>query len=126
MNSNMPWSRRAFLQSVGYTSALSVMKKAIPGYRVSSLNEPNSTSPAGFAYVGSGDDAASSSLQVFEVRGDHWHLKQTIPSRSPVSLALHPVRQFLYVANAVDEHEHLPRGTVEAYKIDVHDGSLVL
>ena len=126
MNSNMPWSRRAFLQSVGYTSALSVMKKAIPGYRVSSLNEPNSTPPAGFAYVGSGDDAASSSLQVFEVRGDHWHLKQTIPSRLPVSLALHPVRQFLYVANAVDEHEHLPRGTVEAYKIDVHDGSLVL
>lgn len=126
MNSKMPWSRRAFLQGVGCTSALSVLNMAIPDAQASSSNEPDGISPARFAYVCSGNEAGLSGIQAFEVRGDQWHLKQTIPSRSPVSLALHPDRQFLYVANAVDEHEHLPRGTVEAYKINGHDGSLVL
>jgi 6-phosphogluconolactonase len=126
MKSNTPWSRRAFLQGVGYASAFSVLNKSTLGSKASLPIGPDATPLTGFAYVGSGDDAVSSEIHVFEMRGDHWKLRQSIPSRSPVSLSLHPNRQFLYVANAVDEYEKLPRATVEAYKIDARDGSLVL
>jgi 6-phosphogluconolactonase (cycloisomerase 2 family) len=120
MRPDTRWSRRAFLQGVGYTSALGVLRQSIPGSKVLSP-----ISPVGFAYVGSGRGTEGSScIHVFEVREDQWTLKQSVPSPSPVSLALHPDQQYLYVANDLDTYEGLPRGTIEAYKIDAHDGSL--
>jgi 6-phosphogluconolactonase len=128
MRPHTPWSRRAFLQGMGYTSALGVLNKAIPA-----PGRSNAILPTGFAYLASSGEEAgeangvdTSGIHVFEVRGDDWYWKQTIPSRSPVSLVLHPNQQFLYAANAVDEYERLPRGTVEAYRIDAHSGSLAL
>jgi 6-phosphogluconolactonase len=39
---------------------------------------------------------------------------------------LSPAQQSLYVANEIDEHEGLPRGTVEAFHIRPEDGRLTL
>ncbi len=60
------------------------------------------------------------------MRDNRWDWIQSLPSRSPVSLALHPSRRLLYAANEIDEYEGLPRGTVEAYKINASDGTLTL
>ena len=48
------------------------------------------------------------------------------PSRAPACLLLSPAQRTLYVANEVDVHEGLPRGTVEAYRVDPLDGRLTL
>jgi 6-phosphogluconolactonase len=133
MTSGTPWSRRAFLRGVGYTSALGVLSGVSPGSKMPVQSSLNSIPKVGFAFVGSRGkeigspgDGSASGIHVFQVRSDDWSWKQTIPSRSPVCLALHPNEQFLYVANDVDEYERLPRGTVEAYKIDAHHGTLDL
>jgi len=114
------------MQGMGYASALGVLSRAIPV-----PDGPNAIPLTGFGYLASAGDRASpadgvgaSGIHVFEVHGDHWNWKQSIPSLSPASLTLHPNQRVLYVANEVDEHENLPRGTVEAYKIHAHDGSL--
>jgi 6-phosphogluconolactonase (cycloisomerase 2 family) len=125
MNQDVQWSRRAFVKGIGCTSVLSALNKAVAS-RPSLLAQHEEFFGRGFAYIASTGDAGSSGIHVFDVRGDHWNWKQSISSRLPVSLALHPNRQYLYVANQVDEYEGLPRGTVEAYKINSDDGSLTL
>ncbi len=75
-----------------------------------------------FAYVASGEG----SLHVFRLRGQYWTRKQRVASRAPACILLSPVKPILYVANEVDVHEGLPRGTVEAFHIDPFDGSLTL
>jgi 6-phosphogluconolactonase len=124
MNRDMRWSRRAFLQGIGCASAASALRKVVRSNDLLS-SRSEETLPVGFAYVGSTDGADASGIQVFEICGDRWHRMQSIPSRSPIALILHPGQQYLYAANDVDEHERLPRGTVEAYKITDH-GKLTL
>ncbi len=124
MKQDTQWSRRSFLQGIGYTSALGVMDKLVPAKKDSGQSPFEAIPTAGFAYVGF-DDGDSSGIHVFEIRDAFWKQKQSISSRSPVSLALHPSQQFLYAANEIDTYEGLPRGTVEAYKIDAH-GTLTL
>jgi 6-phosphogluconolactonase (cycloisomerase 2 family) len=75
-----------------------------------------------FAYVGCGDD----SLRVFRLQGEHWTQIQRVPSLAPACVLLSPAQQTLYVANEVEEHEGLPRGTVEAFHIHPGDGRLTL
>jgi 6-phosphogluconolactonase len=75
-----------------------------------------------FAYVASGQD----SLHVFRLRGEIWTRTQRVPSPAPACILLSPAQRTLYVANEVDVHEGLPRGTVEAFQVDPVDGSLTL
>ena len=75
-----------------------------------------------FAYVGCEDD----SLRVFRLQGEVWTQIQRVPSRAPACVLLSPAQQTLYVANEVDVHEGLPRGTVEAFHIRPGDGRLTL
>ena len=75
-----------------------------------------------FAYVGCGDD----SLRVFRLQGEVWTQIQRVPSQAPACVLLSPAQQTLYVANEVDEHEGLARGTVEAFHIRPEDGRLTL
>ncbi len=124
MDPAIHWSRRTFLQGIGWISASSALNKVIRSRRLLSSRVEEIAS-VGFAYVGSTDNVGGSAIHVFEVCGDHWNVKQSIPSRSPTSLVLHPNQQYLYVANEVDEHERLPRGTVEAYNI-ASGGNLAL
>jgi 6-phosphogluconolactonase len=100
------WTRRDFLRGAAGVVAL---QSGIPG-------------PPQFAYVASG----AGSLHVFHVRGELWTKTQQVPSRAPVCLLLSPGERTLYVANDVEEHEGLPRGTVEAFHIDPLDGRLTL
>jgi len=77
---------------------------------------------SGFAYVASGQG----SLHVFSLRNEVWSRIQRVPSRAPACILLSPAQGTLYVANEVDVHEGLPRGTVEAFNIDRGDGRLTL
>jgi 6-phosphogluconolactonase (cycloisomerase 2 family) len=75
-----------------------------------------------FAYVASGVGW----LHVFLVRGELWTGIQRVPSRAPACVLLSPAQQTLYVANAVEVHAGLPRGSVEAFHVDPLDGQLTL
>jgi 6-phosphogluconolactonase (cycloisomerase 2 family) len=75
-----------------------------------------------FAYVASG----AGLLEVFQVRGEQWTRIQQVPSRAPACMLLSPGEQTLYVANEVEEHEGLPRGTIETFHIDPWNGRLAL
>ncbi|WP_158750684.1 beta-propeller fold lactonase family protein [Acidobacterium sp. S8] len=120
MRWNTRWSRRTFLQGIGYSSVLGALDNILPHSKTLLHAQTNAISPDQFAYI------ASKGIDVFELSADHWTWKQNVPSRSPVSLTLHPSQQFLYAANEVDEYEGLPRGTVEAYRINPKSGFLTL
>jgi 6-phosphogluconolactonase len=102
------WTRREFLRGAAGVAALKKLPLAMGASR--------------FAYVGCGDDL----LRVFRVQGELWTQIQRVPSRAPACVLLSPAQQTLYVANEIDEHEGLPRGTVEAFHIHPGDGRLTL
>jgi 6-phosphogluconolactonase len=66
------------------------------------------------------DDA----LQVFSLHNGRWAAIQRVPTRAPSCVVLSRDQQTLYVANHVDTYKGLPRGTVEAFRIDPSDGHL--
>jgi 6-phosphogluconolactonase len=102
------WTRREFLRGAAGIVALKKFPQAMGAQR--------------FAYVGCEDD----SLRVFRLQGELWTQIQRVPSRAPSCVLLSPAQQTLYVANEVEEHEGLPRGTVEAFHIHPGDGRLTL
>ena len=83
--------------------------------------EPRQRKPAQRAYL-----SFDSGIEVFSLSNDSWVRMQTVPSRRPVSLALDRQQRRLFAVNNVDEHEGLPRGTVESYEIDGTTGRLSL
>jgi 6-phosphogluconolactonase (cycloisomerase 2 family) len=78
----------------------------------------------GYAYIGSVGLAGRDHLEIFRIDGSRWTHVQRVTSHAPVALALHPNGQFLYVANNVDLHDNLPRGTVEVFSINARSGAL--
>ncbi len=108
LNPGDGWTRREFLRGAAGMVAVNRLPKAMGTTR--------------FAYVGCGDD----SLRVFRLQGEVWTQIQRVPSRAPACVLLSPAQQSLYVANEIDEHEGLPRGTVEAFHIRPEDGRLTL
>jgi 6-phosphogluconolactonase len=124
----MNTSRRKFLHTVACSSALASLNGITPS-ALASRTAPSSALRSGFAYIGSYAGRAeapgnTSAIYVFGIRGNQWNLKQTVASRNPAFLALHPSNRFLYAVNHVDSHDGLPCGTVEAYRIDPEDGRL--
>jgi 6-phosphogluconolactonase len=105
------WTRREFVRGAAGMVAL-------PHLPLGAVAAP---SPQ-FAYVASGDG----SLHVFRLRGEVWTTTQRVPSSAPACILLSPAQRTLYVANDVDAHEGLPRGTVEAFHVDPLDGRLTL
>jgi 6-phosphogluconolactonase len=105
------WTRREFVRGAAGMIALPHLPQAA-----------GSKPAQQFAYVASGQGA----LHVFRVHGEIWTRTQHVPSRAPACLLLSPTQETLYVANEVDIHEGLPRGTVEAFHVDPVDGSLTL
>jgi 6-phosphogluconolactonase len=100
------WTRREFVRGAAGLVALPYLPVQSPK----------------FAYVASGEGA----VHVFLVRGDHWTKIQRVASPAPAWVLLAPSEQTLYVANEIETHEGLPRGTVEAFRIDPLDGRLTL
>ena len=103
------WTRREFVRGAAGVVAL-------PHLPQTAVAAPQ------FAYVASGQG----SLDVFSLRGDRWNITQRVPSPAPASILLSAAQRILYVANEVDVHEGLPRGTVEAFHIDPFNGHLTL
>lgn len=108
LNPGDGWTRREFLRGAAGVVVVHRLPQAMGAPR--------------FAYVGCGDD----SLRVFHVQGEVWTQIQRVSSRAPAYVLLSPAQQTLYVANEVEEHEGLPRGTVEAFHIRPEDGRLTL
>jgi 6-phosphogluconolactonase len=106
------WTRREFVRGAAGVVALPHLPQTVAA----------STLPQQFAYVASGQD----SLHVFRLNGERWTRTQRVPSRAPACILLSASQRTLYVANEVDVHEALPRGTVEAFHIDPLDGHLTL
>lgn len=67
---------------------------------------------------------ANPGVSVYEVEGARWRLQHIVPGVAPVSLALHPSRASLYVLHETREYEGLPRGFIEAFKVDATTGRL--
>jgi 6-phosphogluconolactonase len=105
------WTRREFVRGAAGMVALPHLP----------LGAVSAQSPQ-FAYVASGEG----SLHVFRLRGEVWTTTQRVPSPAPACILLSPAQRTLYVANDVDAHEGLPRGTVEAFHVDPLDGQLTL
>ncbi len=55
---------------------------------------------------------------------DTWSPRQQVASRAPAALLLS--QQVLYVANQVSLHQGVPRGTIEAYRVEPGSGRLTL
>jgi 6-phosphogluconolactonase len=119
----MRLSRRAFVQSVSYVSAVGAVSGLMPA-KYAFASSDSRIESAGFAYVGSGLDGGQ--IHVFATRGHRWKLAQRVASRSPVSIVLHRNGQFIYVLNQVDQTDGLPCGSIEAYKIEPRSGRIAL
>jgi 6-phosphogluconolactonase len=100
------WTRREFVRGAAGLVSLPYLPSPSPG----------------FAYVASGEGA----VHVFLVEGERWTKIQRVSSPAPACVLLSPSQQTLYVANEVEAHEGLPRGTVAAFRIDPLDGRLTL
>jgi 6-phosphogluconolactonase len=105
------WSRREFVRGAAGMVALPHLPHAV-------ASAPSQQ----FAYVASGQG----SLHVFRLRGEVWTRTQRVPSSAPACILLSPTQRTLYVANEVDVHEGVPRGTIETFHIDPFDGCLTL
>jgi len=103
------WTRREFVRGAAGMVALPHLLHAV-------ASAPSKQ----FAYVASGEG----SLHVFRVHGEVWTRTQQVPSPAPAYVLLSLAQRTLYVANEVDVHEGLPRGTVEAFHVDPFDGRL--
>lgn len=102
------WTRREFLRG-----AVGVV--AVP------LLPSQSARLQRFAYVASG----LGSLHIYSLQSGAWTEIQCVPSHAPGCVLLSPAQRTLYVANDVDLYDGSPRGTVEAYGIDL-EGRLTL
>src|SRR5271163_4307946 len=103
------WTRREFVRGAAGMVALPHLPHAV-------ASAPSQQ----FAYVASGDG----SLHVFRLHGEVWRRTQQVPSPAPAYVLLSLAQRTLYVANEVDVHKGLPRGTVEAFHVDPFYGRL--
>ncbi len=130
MKTKARFSRREFVQGIGYVSAVGAWNAFAAKGMVAKSFVPAGTSTAvRFAYIGSTPDSSNRKehgIYVFAVKENRWEEIQRISSPAPSFLILHPNQQVLYVANEIDEHEGFPCGTLESYSIDPHSGMLRL
>ncbi len=114
------WTRREFVRGAAGVVALQQLHND-PGAAAMRFEQPR------FAYVGCGrEEQGPGSIHVFRLRSEVWSRIQSVASRAPACILLSPEQRTLYVANEVDVHEGLPRGTVEAFSIDPGDGRITL
>lgn len=104
-----PLTRRRFLAAVGAT-ALTVKSHALSGVRAHKSR---------FAYT-----ASPGEVRVYSTQTTPWTPIQSIPSEAPVSLAIDTRTHTLHVLQEVAEHQDLPRGYIESFRIDSRTGRL--
>ncbi|QNI35606.1 lactonase family protein [Edaphobacter albus] len=118
MQERKGWSRREFVQWMGYSSF------GTAGLCSSLSATTISGKKASFAYVSS-LEGSDEGIHVYAVHQGRWEKLQMLKSERPVALVLAPNRKTLYAVNEVDQYRGLPVGTVEAFAIHP-DGRLKL
>lgn len=98
-------------------AAMAAIGTHLPG---SSL--PSKDSKHGLAFVGTMGEA--SCVHTYSVRDGQWKLLHTIQCKAPIAMLVHPTQDMFYVLNQINEHEGLPRGTVETYRLGRETGAL--
>jgi 6-phosphogluconolactonase len=76
------------------------------------------------AFVGSMEQTQG--IHAYLIERGRWRLLDFVPTKAPVSLAIHPSGETLYVLNSVKEYQGLPCGSVEAYLLQANTGQLTL
>jgi len=111
-------SRREFVRLAG----MAALAARASGLQASAASVESNASR--FAFVGV--TGRTHAVHVYAINGASWRLQQAVASKAPVSIALHPLGTALYVLNEVSEYRGLPRGSVEAYRVDTQTGQLDL
>jgi hypothetical protein len=113
-----PLTRRRFLSNLTLAApASSRVVRALTAFTATQL---------GFAGIDAPNDPGSGRIEVYRVNEDQWLLSSSVAAAAPRALALHPTLPVLYVAHAIAEHQHRPRGAVSAFRIDTATASLSL
>lgn len=110
MQEHKGWSRREFVQWMGYSSL------STAGLCSSLSTTSIAGKKASFAYVSS-LNGSDEGIHAYAIHQGRWEKLQTLKSERPVALALAPNRKTLYAVNEVDQYRGLPVGTVEAFAI---------
>lgn len=111
MNVLEPLSRRVFLQSAVAVSTLGALR-----------TQARANSAARIEYAVSRD-----AICVLQGNaGGRQREVQTVPSQNPVFVALDRSGHFLFAVNQIDECDGLPKGSVESYAVDQHNGKISL
>ncbi len=106
------WNRRRFVQLAGGSTMLGAVSSRLSWAAASAGS-------AKFAFVG-----GEQGIHVFRLEGANWVERQVVTSEKPAALALSANGRHLYVANAIDKFGTLPRGSVEAFGVNVATGRL--
>jgi hypothetical protein len=113
-----PLTRRRFLSNLMLAAPVSSrVVRAMTAFNATQL---------GFAGIDARNDTGSDRIEVYRVNEDQWRLCSSVAAAAPRALALHPTLPVLYVAHAIAEHQHRPRGAVSAFGIDTATVSLSL
>jgi hypothetical protein len=103
------WTRRYFLQAAGLATAAAQARVSFP---LSERGRPT------HAYVAVQTDDGQGRVHVLEASGAGWTQIQSVSSVAPSVVLLNEAAQLLIVANAYNQFEGLPTGSVESYRID--------
>ena len=107
-------NRRSFVQVAAMT-ALAMRSRLLHAAETNPMER-------GLAFVGSMEQPQG--IHIYLVESGRWRHLDFVPSEAPISLALHPSGEDLYVLNSVKEYHGLPCGSVEAYKLQAKTGQL--
>ncbi len=113
------WSRRTFVSNLALSAAVPM--------RVFGLGQGGAKPYLAFMGRAFPSQPHLDRVEMFRVEGGCWSpLHCSVTALNPRALAMHPRMPVLYVAHATAEHGNLPRGSVSAFALDVHAGSLSL
>lgn len=107
-------SRRNFMQ----TSAMA----ALGARQLLAAAPADLLEPSRLAFVGA--IGPEQGVHVFAMERSSWKHLHFVSTEAPVSLALHPSGNTLYVLNEINEYRGLPLGTVETYRLHRKTGEL--
>jgi 6-phosphogluconolactonase len=109
-------NRRSFMQ-IAVMTALALRSRRLHAAKINPMERS-------LAFVGSMEQPQG--IHIYNIEHGRWRLLNFVSSEAPISLALHPSSNTLYVLNSVNEYQGLPCGSVEAYKLQAKTGQLTL
>ncbi|WP_131996444.1 lactonase family protein [Acidipila rosea] len=123
MMTDSHYSRRLFLQGAASLALAERLRTIAP--TAQAFAKQKRPMEARLAFVAS-CSMRGDKIQAFSIAKDRWTHVDSVASRAPSSVVLHPGKHCFYVANEVDSFRDLPRGTIEAYGFDPASGKLTL